>query len=290
MFGKCFGVLLAGLAVVVSASSARADGCGTPCPPPCGPAVGGPAYVTQKVLVTEYRAEQYEGTVTRYKTEYKDEKYTYYKCETTPQEMTRKVTYYKTVPVTTDQVVTRYECQPVTEERTVTRAYVSCKPVQQMVTRTVDKGGSYVCQTVVCGYTRTCDGCCVPVTRTVQTYVPNCVTEQVAVTVMQNVVEHKTEKVNVTSYKTVAKQETVKVTTYQCQAEPREEKYTVYTSKMVPVEGVRKVAVCTPVEEKAMLTRMVPVQVEREVIVSTSGGGGYTACCSSGGGLFRRCR
>src|SRR5262249_39936996 len=70
-------------------------GCAAPCAPSCAP-----TYSTQKVMVTEWKPEQYEATRTVYKTEWKEEAYTYYTCERIAQKMTRTVNYTESVPET----------------------------------------------------------------------------------------------------------------------------------------------------------------------------------------------
>jgi hypothetical protein len=201
----------------------------------------------------------------------------------------------KQVPETKDVVVTRYVCVPTVEERTVTRMVTSSQPVATMVTRCVDKGGHYECKEVPCHHglfaRHSCDGCgeCVP-TRTVSCYVPNLVTEQVPVTCYKKVCTPVTEKVNVTVNKMVAKQETVKVTTCKIVTETVQQKCVVNVVKQVPYEAVRKVAVCVPVQEKVTCTRLVPVQVEKEVtcVVAPECHGSAKRHCR--GGLFHRDR
>jgi hypothetical protein len=259
-------------------------------------------------MVTEWKPEQYEGTRTVYKTEWKEENYTYYTCERVAQKMTRTVNYTESVPETHDVVVSRWECVPTQEERTVTRYTTVQKPYTYNTTRCVDKGGQYETREVAC-HTGGCGGCghgrrfgrrhggcggcggcgdcggCAPTTTTVSVYVPNYVTETVPVTVMRTECVPHQEKVMVTVNRMVEKKETVKVTTYRCVVKSRPEEYTVWTTHNVPHQGTRKVPICVPSTEKVMLTRMVPVQVEREVTVCTSacGGGGECGGCGDGG-------
>jgi hypothetical protein len=278
------------MAVIVAAALAQsvAWAGGVPCPPvPCAPA---PApVVKKKVMVTEYKPQPYETTRTVYKTEYKEEKFTAYRCENVTEQKTRMVTVNRVFPVTVNQEVTRYECVPTQEEKTITRYVVKQVPVQQTVSRCVDAGGHYECKEVPCGGRkargcfrhRGCD-CCddyPPPTKTVSVYVPNYKTVQTPVTVMKCVTEPVTEKVKVTVNKMVAKKETIKVTRYECKPETHEEKYTVCSVKRTPYEATRKVAVCVPVQEKVTLMRMVPVQVEKEVVVSAC-----ATCCDDGCG------
>jgi hypothetical protein len=297
--------LVAGVAFVSTAATASARCC-SPCstrafahackascaPAPCAPA----PVVTKKIMVTQYVPQPYETTRTVYKTEYKDQKYTAYKCELVPEEHTRTVTYCKSVPETKDQVVTRYECVPTVEERNVTRMVYSTKQVTTMVNRCVDKGGHYECREVpcrslhICGlfHKSCCDDCAPPPTRTVSVYVPNMVTEKVPVTTCQRVCTPVTEKVKVTVYKSVAKQETIKVTTCKLVMETKDEKCIVNVVKRTPYEATRKVAVCVPIQEKVTCTRMVPVQVEKEVVCAPTSTCASCGKCHLFGGLFHR--
>jgi hypothetical protein len=301
-----FIALVAGAALAWSVTDASAC-CFSPCSTrafagacraSCAPVACAPApapVVKKKIMVTQYVPQPYETTRTVYKTEYKEEKYTAYKCETVPEEHTRKVTYCKSIPETKDQVVTRYECVPTEVERDVTRMVYSTKQVTTMVNRCVDKGGHYECREVPCAshrcglFHRSCDDCCAPATKTVSVYVPNMVTEQVPVTTCQRVCTPVTEKVKCTVYKSVPKQETIKVTTCKLVYETKDEKCIVNVVKRTPYEATRKVAVCVPVQEKVMCTRMVPVQVEKEVVCAPT-----STCSSCGGrcgllgGLFHR--
>jgi hypothetical protein len=272
---------------------------------------------TQKILVTEYRPQQYEATRITCKLEYKDEKYTAYKTEVVAEPKTRVVTYYEQVMKTREVQVVRYECVAVPEERTVVRNIVVCKPVKKTITRTVDVGGHYECREVPCGPPPSCGmrhglfhrrhgGCgecapaCGPATTTVSVYVPHCVTETVEVTVPQNVIEQVTEKVTVVTHKLIEKKETVTVPYCDLVKKEREENYTVYSTKVTPYEAVRKVAYTVEVPEKVICTRLVAVQVEKEVTVqvpSTCGfDAGYGTDCGYAGGrhhgrLFHRhCR
>jgi hypothetical protein len=95
-------------------------------------------------------------------------------------------------------------------------------------------------------------------------------TETVNVTVYKNV--PKTETVNVTVYKNVPKTETVNVTVNKTVTETIEVPCTTYTTRQVPHEATRRVPLCVPVQEKVVCTRMVPVTVEKEVIVCVDGG------------------
>jgi hypothetical protein len=269
--------LLSGLALTLTAATASAgEG---PCAVPCPPAPPPCQVVTKKVMVTQYVPQPYETVQTVYKIEFKEEKFTAFRCVTVPVEQTRNITVCKSVPETRDVVVTRYECVPTVEERVVTRNVMTTQPVQTMVTRCVDKGGHYECREVPCGSSRlfghhglcgkrSCDDCgaeCPPPTRTVKCYVPNMVTVQVPVTTYRCVCTPVTEKVKVTVNKTVAHKETVKVTTCRTVTEVVPQKCTVNVVKQVPYEATRKIAVCVPVQQKVTLTRMVPVQVEKEI-------------------------
>jgi len=259
-----------------------------------------------KVCVTQYVPQNYETTRTTYRTEWKEEKFTAVRCEMATEQRTRPVTTYRSVPETHEVVVSRWECVPMQEERTVTRNVMTCKPVTHLVSRCVDRGGHYECREVACGsmghagcgrgcHRSSCGSdCCAPVTQMVSCYVPNYVTEQVPVTVMQSVCEQVSEKVMVTTYRQVEKKETVKVTTYKCVPETHQEAYTVSVMRQVPYEASRKVAVCVPVQERVTCTRMVPVTVEKEVTVACAPAGCAEECGSCGkhrGGLCRRgCR
>jgi hypothetical protein len=267
---------LAAAAAILSPASAEEAACPSPAP--------GCQVVTRKVLVTECVPQQYEATRTVYKVEVKEEKYTAYKCVVTPTEQTRKVTVLTRVPETHDVVVTRLECVPAQEEREITKLVPKTVEVTTNVTRCVDKGGHYECHEVPCG--RCCGSC-----KVVSCYVPNLVTETVPVKCLKTVCEPVKEKVMVTVSKLVEKKETVKVTSYKCVPETREEKCVVNVTSQVPYEATRKVFVCVPVQEKVTLTRMVPVQVEKEITCVVP-----TCCESQGcgtrhcrGGLFHRC-
>lgn len=290
---KWMGAAVAVLAMALPAQAHHRRGCGG-CETASCAAVAGCAptceVVKKKVMVTEWLPEEYEATRTVYKTDYKDEKYTAHKTDWINEERTRKVTTYKNVPETKDVVVSRWECVPTEEERTITRCVKKTIQVTEKVKRTVDKGGHYECREVLCRQRHSCflhrhdcgcDACqaeaCAPATRTVQVYVPNCVTEEVPVTYNKCVWEPVTEKVKCTVYKRVEKKETVKVTTCKCVAETHDEKYTVKVPKTTSYEATRKVAVCTPVTEKYKATRMVPKQVEREVTCRV-----YQGCDSCG--------
>src|SRR5258708_31570458 len=112
--------------------------------------------------------------------------------------------HYECVPVTEERQVTRYECVPVTEERPVTRYETHMVPVERTVSRCVDSGGHYECREVPCGgdgnggrhgllgglfrrrhHDCGCEESCAPAMTTVSVYVPNMVTVQEKVTVMQ---------------------------------------------------------------------------------------------------------
>jgi hypothetical protein len=250
-----------------------------------------------KVMCTQYVPQPYETMQTVFKTETRVEKFTAYRCEVTPTVQTRQVTVYNTVPETRNVVVTRMECVPSVEERTVTRMVASTQPVTTMVSRCVDRGGHYECRVVPCD-----DGgrkhrrhhkrggceeeCCPPPVKTVSVYVPNMVTEQVPCTTYRTVCTPVAEKVRVTVMKAVPRQETVPVTTYKCVPTVQNQNVTVMVSKQVPYEATRNVCVSVPVQQKVTLTRMVPVQVEKEVTCYTGGGE-----CGGGecGGRTHRC-
>jgi hypothetical protein len=121
--------------------------------------------------------------------------------------------------------------------------------------------------------------------------VPHVTTEQVPTQVMRAVTEQVSEKVQVMVCKPVERSEMVKVTSYKTVTVPREEKFTAYECKQVPYEATRMVPHTVPVQEKVTLTRMVPVQVEREIVCAPPA---PTPECAPvegrGHGLFRRCR
>src|SRR5262249_40201780 len=117
-------VLLAGAILTVASTETSAHGpggfsgdCGSPCAMPCA----APYPMTQKVLVTEYRPEQYEATRTVLRTFSKEEKFTAYKCEVVPTPKKQMVTYYTSVPKTQEEPVVRWEGVPTTEERVASR-------------------------------------------------------------------------------------------------------------------------------------------------------------------------
>jgi len=284
--------LLAGLGLVCCAVTAHAQ----PCPPaPC-------ATVTKKVLVTEYKMEPYEATRTVMKTEWKDEKYTAYKCEMVPQEHTYYVVYCKSVPVEKEVEVIHFECVPEVVDKKVTRLVVKCVPVEKEVTRCVDAGGHYECREVPCQPERhgllhrlchkdDCEEECMQV-RVVSVYVPKMVTVKDKVMVMKRVCEPVTETIKVTILKPIEKKEKVKITVCETKTETKEEKCTIYVPKTTPYEATRKVAVCTPVQEKVKLYRCVPVQVEKEVTCVVAAPTCECPCTHSSGhrrlGLFHR--
>ncbi len=245
--------VLAVLALAGAAVTAQAQPC-SPCPTPCStPCMPTCTTMTKRIMVTEYRQEPYETTRTSYKTEWQDQPYTAFKCELVPENHTRTVTFYTTVPVTKNvdvthyecvavpeqRQVTRYECVAVPEQRQVTRYVTSSVPVQHMVSRCVDAGGSYECREVACGggggggsscgspkhglfrrHSRSggCGECaesCAPATTTVSVYVPHYTTVQEAVTVMQTVCNPVTETITVNVNRMVPKTETITVTTYK---------------------------------------------------------------------------
>src|SRR5262249_10827866 len=192
------------------------------------------------------------------------------------------------VPETRNVVVSRWDCVPTQEERTVTRYQTVQKPYTYNTTRCVDKGGHYETREVACssgggscgsgrgrllgrrhGRSNCGSSCgdCAPAVTCASVYVPNYVTETVPVTVMRTECVPVQQKVMVTVNRMVERKETVKVTSYRCVLKSRTESYVVHTTKQVAHEGSRKVGVQVPVTEKATLTRMIPVQVEREVTV-----------------------
>jgi hypothetical protein len=310
--------LLSAAALGLTALAAPAgDGGAADCCAPCAPAtrkvmvtewVCQPYETTRTVYKTEYRTENY----TAYRTEMQPQKYTAYRTELVPETHTRKVTYCRQVPVTREVPVTRVECVPTPEERTVTRTVVTCKPVVRMVSQTVDVGGHYECREVavapaghgkhhggllgrLCHRHADCECDCGPVMTTVQVYVPHCVTREVPVTTMERVCATVSEKVMVTVYKPVTKTEMVKVTSCEAHYETKDEPYTVCVPKQVsfeatrmvcvtvPYPATRRVAYCVPSQEKVTLTRLVSVQVEREVPCETAYPAG-PVCCEGGHG------
>jgi len=292
-------VSVAAVTLLVVPGTLVGEDAGAPCPPPpCGP-------IVKKILVTEYRCQPYEATRTTYRTEYVPEKFTAYRTEVTPVERTRTVMVCQTVPETRDVQRKWVEMVSTPEERTVTRCVTNYKPETVMVSRCVDQGGHYECREVPCesGHAgrhglglfrhgrQDCEAPAPPPTRVVSVYVPNLVTEQVPTQVMRAVTEQVSEKVQVMVSKPVERSAVEKVTTYRTVTVPREEKFTAYECKQVPYEATRMVPHTVPVQEKVTLTRMVPVQVEREIVCAPPA---PTPECAPvegrGHGLFRRCR
>jgi hypothetical protein len=143
-----------------------------------------------------------------------------------------------------------------------------------------------------------CEEECAPV-KLVSVYVPKMVSVKEKIKVMERICEPVTETIKVTCLKPVEKKEKVKITVCETKTETKEEKCTIFVPKTTPVEATRKVAVCTPVQEKVTAYRCVPVRVEKEVTcvvaAPTCDSGCAEGCTHSCGhrrrGLFHRgCR
>ncbi|MBY0523936.1 MAG: hypothetical protein K2R98_11090 [Gemmataceae bacterium] len=273
--------LLAGVLANVAAS-ARAGEC-------CQPAPCAPAYRT--VCCYEWVPEQFQATRTCYKTECRQETYTAYRCECVPETRTRVCTVYKMVPETRVETRTYCVCVPVCEEKTVMQACWSCVPVTKMVKKCVDQG-HWECREVCCKPSL-CDrikeackkhkeGCCYcppPVkTKTEKCWVPCKVWVECPVTCMEKVCTYKPVTVKCVSYKKELRSEQVNVTCCKCVAEQRTETYTCYTTRQVPVQCTRNVAVCVPVTETVTCTRMVCRKVEKQVACAPTCC--ETSCCT----------
>jgi hypothetical protein len=287
-------VFLAG--TIVALSTLETPACGlrhssccsvaTDCcaPPPCAP-VAPPAPVKMKVMVTEYKREEYDATRTVMKLMSKEEKFMAEKCEWVPVEKKVMVTRNICTPKTKEVEVKRWVCQPVTkevevvrcaakqfeeerevircelvrteEEREVTRWICKRIPVTTTVTRMVDVGGTYECRPVACGnyssgsghrcglFRRHGGGC--------GDCGPSC-GEVVMTTVYVPKLEAKEFKVE--SFETKMEQLTEKIKFLVCRPVEKKEKVKVVVWK--PVEWKEKVMVTTSqmIEktEKVMVT------------------------------------
>lgn len=220
--------------------------------------------------------------------------------EVQPRQVTRCVVNYVPVTTTCTRVVDRghYECREVT---------VPCGPApvalaggghggrKGLLGGLCHRGGKHGhggcggCETACaspCG-----DGCgdCGPtfVTKTVNVWVPNCVTESYPVTRMERQVSNVTETINVTVCRMVPREETFQVTVNRIVPETKTETITVNVCRTVPYEATRMVTRCVPVTENVTACRMVPRVVEKQVPCGgCEYGAGYagvaTSCCGGG--------
>lgn len=193
------------------------------------------------------------------KVEYRQEAYTAYRCESVPETRTRVCTVWKRVPEVRTETCNVCVSVPHVEERTVMQTCWTCKPVTCTVRRCVDRG-HWECREVAChsscqrshrrhrcGCDSCCEEtCCAPPTRTVRVWVSCKTWEECPVTHMQRVCEHRP----VTCHVTVCRQEMRsvqhQVCSWKCVPEQRNECYTVWTTRRVPYQATRCVAVSVP--------------------------------------------
>jgi hypothetical protein len=291
--------LLVGVLALGAATSARADD-----KAPAAQAAPAADPCTPMVKCIEWVPEQYTTKRTVYRTEYKQETYTAYRCESVPETKTYNVTVCKQVPETRTE--TRRVCVsvPTVEEREVMQTFVTCKPVTTTVRKCVDKG-HYECREVPChegclaklcrkkSCGDCCEPCCPPPTKTVKVWVPCKVWEEVPCTKMERVCETRPVKCKVTVCKTEVREEKYQVTCYKSVPEQQTRTCTVMTTRQVPYQATRNVAVCVPHEETVTMCRMVAKVVERPA-APCAPVCGETDCCTKNGrhhrcaGLFSR--
>jgi len=275
--------LLAGVVAVAATPAARAGDCSNPCAP------AAPALCT--VTVKEWVPEQYTATRTSYRTDWREEAFTAYRAECTPEVRSRTFTVCRSVSEV--QEVVRRVCVtvPVVEDRTVMQAHWTCKPVTCMVRRSVDRG-HWECREVPCEpscrdrmkkwFSRKkdccdcCEPCCPPPMKTVRVWVPCKVWEETPVTHMQRVCEHVPTVVKVTTCRHEWREEKAQVTVCRLVPEMRTENYTVMVKRLVPYQATRRVAVCVPVTENVVCTRMVCRMVQKQVPVQPC----VETCCT----------
>jgi hypothetical protein len=172
------------------------------------------------------------------------------------------------------------------------RPHWTYQHVTTMTTRRVDRG-HFECREVyshrrafknrvgrLCGRYDDCCNPCPPPTRTAKVWVPCIVCEQVPVTTCRKVCEMRPTVVRVHTCRTEVREVPHQVTSWRCVPQHQVVKCTVMTTRMVPYEAVRHVAVCVPHVENVTLCRMVPRVVAEQVPCD---GGAQVSCFSTCG-------
>jgi len=298
----CFRAAVVACTVLASVNVGRSQCCDAPC---AGAAVAaapcGPTYKT--IFVTEWTHEQVPVTRTAHRMECRTEAYTAYRTECAPEVRTRTFVVNRTVPEVVTATRTVCDYVQATEQRTVLQSHVSYHPVTKMVCKTEDHGHFECVETYYkkkcCGLIKkpVCDPCCADGCKMEKKWIPCPVTIQVPVTTCEKHCETIPVTTTVTVQKPILRQETYQVTVYKCVPETRTENYTVMVPHTVPYQATRTVNVCVPYTETVMVSRCVPHQVAKQVMVSECGscggcgdcGASCNICCSAPKRKAKKC-
>ncbi len=297
-------LIVAGL-VALSAGNLFAANCATCAPAPavvatCKPAVQYvektvlcPQWVTEmrRCLVTEYRREPRECTVTVCKRVPETKAVQRTCCVMVPEVRTRTEQCMTYKPVYREETREYTEMVPTVETRQATRTV--CKWVAEKQKQTVcEDHGQWVEQTCGCG---SCGDPCAP--QCVRwTWVPKIVQKEVEVTCLKPVMVEEPYSYQVTVCRPVKKTYKVRVCEYQQVPTTREVRYTVYVPKEVTRTEYVTTWRCQQVQETRRYMVTVPYQVEKEVPVrvckmvpKTIRVPVYPTCCGTTCCTTRRC-